>query len=40
MGQILHGSAKTTYVVRAAIQRSQAMIADLAEKYEAMDVAA
>ncbi len=34
MGQILHGSAKTTYAVRAAIQRSKATIAELAEKYD------
>ena len=33
MGQILHGSAKTTHAVRAAIQRSKATIAELAEKY-------
>ena len=26
MGQILHGSAKTTHAVRAAIQRSKASI--------------
>ena len=26
MGQILHGSAKTTIAVRAAIQRSQASV--------------
>ncbi len=30
MGQILHGSAKTTHVVRAAIQRSRASIKELA----------
>ena len=30
MGQILHGSAKTTHVVRAAIQRSKASIKELA----------
>lgn len=34
MGQILHGSAKTTHVIRAAIQRSQASISELAEKYD------
>lgn len=34
MGQILHGSAKTTHAVRAAIQRSKATIAELAEKYD------
>ena len=33
MGQILHGSAKTTHAVRAAIQRSKATIAELAEEY-------
>ena len=34
MGQVLHGSAKTTHAVRAAIQRSKATIAELAEKYD------
>jgi transposase-like protein len=34
MGQILHGSAKTTHAVRAAIQRSKATIAKLAETYD------
>ena len=34
MGQVLHGSAKTTHVIRAAIQRSKATIAVLAEKYD------
>jgi len=34
MGQILHGSAKTTHAVRAAIQRSTATIAALAEEYD------
>jgi transposase-like protein len=34
MGQILHGSAKTTHAVRAAIQRSRATIAQLAERYD------
>jgi len=34
MGQILHGSAKTTHAVRAAIQRSQATIKELAERYD------
>jgi len=34
MGQILHGSAKTTHAVRAAIQRSKATIAELAEQYD------
>ena len=34
MGQILHGSAKTTHAVRAAIQRSQASIKELAGRYD------
>jgi transposase-like protein len=34
MGQILHGSAKTTHAVRAAIQRSKATIAQLSEQYD------
>src|ERR1017187_6852902 len=34
MGQILHGSAKTTHVVRAAIQRSKASIKELAGSYD------
>ena len=34
MGQVLHGSAKTTHAVRATIQRSQASIAELAERYD------
>jgi hypothetical protein len=34
MGQVLHGSAKTTYAVRAAIQRSQASLQDLASTYD------
>ncbi len=34
MGQILHGSAKTTHAVRAAIQRSKASVAELAERYD------
>ncbi len=33
MGQILHGCAKTTIAVRAAIQRSQATIKELNEQY-------
>ena len=33
MGQILHGSATTTHVVRAAIQRSKASIQALSERY-------
>ncbi len=34
MGQILHGSAKTTHAIRAAIQRSQATIKELSEQYD------
>ena len=34
MGQILHGCAKTTHAVRAAIQRSQATIKELSEQYD------
>ena len=34
MGQVLHGCAKTTHAVRAAIQRSKATIAELAEQYD------
>ena len=34
MGQVLHGSAKTTHAVQAAIRRSQASIAELAERYD------
>ena len=34
MGQILHDSAKTTHVVRAAIQRSKASIKELAGRYD------
>ena len=33
MGQVLHGSATTTYAVRAAIQRSKATIAELSARY-------
>ncbi len=33
MGQVLHGCATTTHAVRAAIQRSKATIAELAEKH-------
>ena len=33
MGQILHGSATTTHVVRAAIQRSKAPLKELAAQY-------
>src|SRR5437016_2157739 len=34
MGQILHGSGKTTHAVRAAIQRSKASIQELASRYD------
>jgi transposase InsO family protein len=33
MGQVLHGSAATTHAVRAAIQRSEASIAELSRTY-------
>jgi transposase-like protein len=33
MGQVLHGSATTTHAVRAAIQRSQASVSELSERY-------
>lgn len=33
MGQVLHGSAKTTHAIRAELQRSQASVAHLAKKY-------
>lgn len=33
MGQVLHGSATTTHAVRAAIQRSQASVSELIERY-------
>jgi transposase InsO family protein len=33
MGQVLHGCATTTHAVRAAIQRSKASIAELAEQH-------
>ena len=33
MGQVLHGSATTTHVVRTAIQRSQASAAELSRTY-------
>ena len=33
MGQVLHSRATTTYAVRAAIQRSQASVAELAGQY-------
>jgi hypothetical protein len=35
MGQLLHGSARTTAAVRRAIQHSQESIAKLAERCEA-----
>jgi transposase-like protein len=34
MGQVLHGSAKTTHAVRAAIQRSKASIQALSQRYD------
>ena len=34
MGQVLHGSAKTTHAVRAAIQRSKASIQELSERFD------
>jgi transposase-like protein len=34
VGQILHGSAKTTHAVRASIQRSKASIQELASRYD------
>jgi DNA-binding transcriptional regulator YiaG len=33
MGQVLHGSATTTHVVRAELQRSQASAAELARRF-------
>ena len=33
MGQVLHGSAKTTHALRAELQRSQAPVAQLAKRY-------
>jgi len=33
MGQILHGSAKTTHTVRSEVQRSQASVASLSRHY-------
>src|SRR5215475_9968069 len=33
MGQILHGSATTTHAIRAAIQRSEAPLKELSERY-------
>ena len=34
MGQVLHGSAKTTHAIRAEIQRSQASIKELSKRYD------
>ena len=34
MGQILHGSARTTAAVRRAIQQSQESLAKLAKRYD------
>jgi hypothetical protein len=33
MGQVLHGSAKTTHAIRGELQRSQASVASLAKRY-------
>ena len=33
MGQVLHGSAKTTHTIRGELQRSQASVAHLAKRY-------
>lgn len=33
MGQILHGSAKTTHAIRSELQRSQASVTGLARQY-------
>lgn len=33
MGQVLHKCATTTHAVRAAIQRSKALVAEIAEQY-------
>lgn len=33
MGQVLHGSAKTTHAIRAELKQSQASVASLARKY-------
>ena len=33
MGQVLHGSAKTTHAVRATVQRSKASVKELAEQF-------
>jgi transposase-like protein len=34
MGQLLHGSARTTAALRRAIQQSQESIAKLAKRYD------
>jgi hypothetical protein len=34
MGQVLHGSARTTAVLRRAIQQSQESIAKIAQRYD------
>lgn len=34
MGQILHGSAKTTHAIRALMQRSRASVSELAARYD------
>jgi hypothetical protein len=33
MGQVLHGSAETTHAIRGKLQRSQAPVAQLAQRY-------
>ena len=33
MGQVFHGSAKTTHAIRGELQRSQASVANLAKRY-------
>jgi hypothetical protein len=33
VGQVLHGSAKTTHAIRSELQRSQAPVAQLAQRY-------
>lgn len=33
MGQVLHGSAKTTHAIRGKLQRSQASVASLAKRF-------
>jgi len=33
MGEILHGCAKTTYTIRAQIQRSKASLKELSKRY-------